>query len=1153
MNHLFATTSACFILKIMNHIQYLTSGRWHVLAAVALIAHISMWGDLHGESVPFSFPAGLEATSVASEPMLKNPVAISVGVDNTIYVTETRRRKAQNLDIRSNPDWIESELSLQSVGMKLAFYRSELTPENSGFNQHRFEDLNLDGVHDWKDLTVVSEIIHAIKDVDGDGRANQSTIFADGFQSPVTGVAAGILSWNGHVYANIAPHLWKLSDADRDGIAETRSIISTGFANHIAYAGHNTHGITIGPDGRLYWSVGDVSSNYTPHEGAIFRCLPDGTEFEVYATGLRNPQEFVFDDFGNIFTGDNDADYGDRERWYWIVEDGDYGWRFWWQYQVGGDRWKTPDSNYSVWMDEKLWHTRFPGQSAFIIPAIQYIDNGPCGMTAYPGIGLPAEYNNSFFLAHFTGSAANSGIRNYKVVASGAGYDLKEDRSFVTGSVVTGVDFAPDGSGLFFTDWSGSWPLNEQGKVFRLSHPDFSGTDLVRQSQRLLNGGLAQLEPRQLAILLSHPNRNVRREAQFKLVDHGQSGHLALLQVAQSDSNLLARIHALWGMDMMARETPRILNDLIPFLQDATDEIQAQTARILGDHRHRPAGKHLDHLLAQAQVSPRLQFMTMMALGKLAYRESLGSVLRILEINNNEDLMIRHAGICYLKGLQDFRLLADLKSHASPAVRIAGVVALRKMASPHVAHFLKDHDPLVVAEAARAINDVPLEPARKHLASILHPGISDESLIRRVLNAHYRLGFPENAQALAQYAAAENAVIPGRLEALKMLRQWTTLSPRDRVCGGWFPLRFDSPQRNQDDASTFLKDYFDTYIAAPEPVALEYIKVMEALNIDVDPNKIHLLASGENNPSEIRLAALNLLAKREMPGLLPAIRATLWSSSPNLRTRAMVLLDSHDPRMATELVESTLQNGSVAEKQLLLDAIAPLANSRIQQLLSTWFSKLENLDKSISDISLDLFLAAEKSPSEELQKRAQAFRTQLNTQGSFKLIQELATQGGNPRTGRDLFVNKVELACLRCHQIPDGSNGIMGGTMGPNLQSLSQRSDIEYRMYSILDPNRDFAPGFEMVTLTLNDNSQLSGRIVRRTPTTLTLEVPGSENSEDAELFAEESTAPAYQSVDIPVAAIQSQSIGISAMPPGLNHLMTLTEFRDLMAYLSEL
>ncbi len=114
-----------------------------------------------------------------------------------------------------------------------------------------------------------------------------------------------------------------------------------GYGVRVAFRGHDMHGLVIGPDGRLYYSLGDRGYNVItkegtrlkrPDTGAVFRCDMDGSNLEVFAFGVRNPQELVFDNDGNLFTGDNNSDSGDQARWVNVVQDGDTGWRMYFQY-----------------------------------------------------------------------------------------------------------------------------------------------------------------------------------------------------------------------------------------------------------------------------------------------------------------------------------------------------------------------------------------------------------------------------------------------------------------------------------------------------------------------------------------------------------------------------------------------------------------------------------------------------------------------------------------------------------------------------------------------------------------------------------------------------------------------------------------------------
>jgi quinoprotein glucose dehydrogenase len=393
----------------------------------------------------FKLPEGWKVELVAAEPLLANPVCFYLDYDGkTAYVGETFRHHKGVTDIRDHMDWNDDDLAARTVEDRIAYFKKHLGDK-------------------FPDFEKACERVRLLRDTDGDGVFDAARVFSDRFRDAAAGIGASLLSYRGDVFYTCIPSLWRLRDTNGDGRADEERELSTGYGVHVALLGHDLHGLRIGPDGKLYFSIGDRGLNVPlpdgsrleyPQAGGVLRCNLDGSDLELFANGMRNPQDLIFDAYGNLFTGDNNSDGGDKARLVHVVEGADSGWRQAYQ-------WINEPDVRGPWNDEKQWWPYPDNQVAAILPPIANLADGPSGITINPGSGMSAGYAGWLFLADFRGGASYSGVRGFELVPKGAGFTLGKHEETWWGVLATDVDIGTDGA-MYVSDWTEGW--NQTGK-----------------------------------------------------------------------------------------------------------------------------------------------------------------------------------------------------------------------------------------------------------------------------------------------------------------------------------------------------------------------------------------------------------------------------------------------------------------------------------------------------------------------------------------------------------------------------------------------------------------------------------------------------------------------------------------------------------------
>lgn len=453
---------------------------------------------------------GLEVGLFASEPMVVNPTNIAVDARGRVWVCE-------------------------AVNYRL--------PYNDKFKKQEAGDRIL-----------------ILEDTDGDGRADQRTVFYQGTDllSPL-----GIAVLGNKVYVSSSPTLQVFTDTDGDDVADTRDtlFITEGGYDH----DHGLHSLKFGPDGHLYFNFGnevdglkDKAGNYVldqegrpihtvgePYrQGVAMRCDRDGSHVEVLGHNFRNPYELAVDAFGNVWQSDNDDDGNQGTHINFLLEYGNYGYTD----EMTGAGWRTRRLGWESEIPKRHWHQNDPGS----VPVLRYNYAGsPTGLAFYEGDLLPQPFQGQMIHCE----ALKNEVRAYPVSPDGAGFNadsvviLKSRDQWFRPS---DVDVAPDGS-LLVSDWYdggvGGHRMEDaqQGRIYRVA-PKVTEYKIAAPDLE---------SPEGLKAAFLSPNQDVFYQASLKL-EEGTAGDAMLQELWQSGS-ALGRARALWLLTRKAADPDALI------------------------------------------------------------------------------------------------------------------------------------------------------------------------------------------------------------------------------------------------------------------------------------------------------------------------------------------------------------------------------------------------------------------------------------------------------------------------------------------------------------------------------------------------------------------------------------------------------------------
>ncbi len=888
--------------------------------------------------------------------------------------------------------------------------------------------------------------ITILEDTNADGRADKINDFAHDLNIPI-----GIMPVKGGAIAYSIPNVYRFTDSDNDGKADTRKVLLGEFGHK------DTHGMINnmirGFDGWMHVSHGYANTSVVAgtdgdsirmYSGNTFRFRLDGSRVEKTTDGRINPFGSAFDEMGYHYSADCHT-----LPVYQLIWEGDY------------TQWGKKERSMGfapTMMDYDLNSTALAG-------LVYYTDNQ-----------FPAEYQHSFY----SGDVVTCRISRNTMVFNGSTPKATRKQDFLVSKDPwfrpVDIKVGPDGA-LYIADFYNriighyEVPLSHPGRD-RISGRIWKITYTGNKVNPVVDWSKAG-EP-ELMAGLSHEVLQNRMKATDELVDRfGKESVPSLVKVVKKKTTdpkqLIQAVWALYRLDALPAEV------LVSAINHTDVRVKVHAFKVMANYNNLTEEGRTLAIQGLDNPNPHVQRAAAEVLGRHPNQKNYRKLLTLVSQVPDYDTHLRYTVLLSIKNhLQQQELMRQVATEQWNE-KDAGIIAMitadvqSVSAGKFLLQYLKAHEQpkerMLIYTQSIARN-IPEAEVGQVIDFVKSKVVND-------LEQQYRLAKAMNV-GMEQRGSKSNA----------LLEEW-----------------------NVELATSFLKSLSDEAQAwnaemkARQQYAAEIAGKYQVVSLEPDLKKLlEYSAADEDSRAAAADALMNIAPERNA-----AVIAKIFTNgeeSPAMRRKLATALGQSKLPPARTLLGQGMKGAPYEVQDMIAYLLAndPEGKSQLIRLIRQGDAPARIL--KIRSVEERLLAGIEPKQRQEYNELTAGI---LPISEERQKLIEKRLAGFDPK-GKTVAMGKAVFTknCSMCHQI-----GKKGGLIGPQLDGIGNWGRISLTT-KILDPNRNISENFRTYNITLNNGKTVSGLYRREEGQLLVFANPLGQEFSVAQPDIKEKTASKY-------------------------------------------